>query len=667
MKFRSKLKHALSRVATVAIVVIIIIIIAAGGYYALTLPKSPTSSSTTTPTTSSSTSSSSSSSGSTSGAPPSSAAVDEIPGPVSVDPSSSYDVPGGEIMQNVYQSLIFYNGTSTTQFVGVLAKNWTQSNSGLTYTFNLWPFATFSDGTALNASSVWFAFYRTMLINGGLSFYISQYLSVNGGAGFKGNSTDPTSLIQKAEIELPNGTVQALQAGGYSITGTTATANDTAALDLASILSNFNPANSTIQTIMSYPSQAVVVSGPDQITMHLQFPFSDFYATISGTDAAVMDPAFIDAHGGVQVDTANSYVNENALGSGPYTLTTPLGGSFVKLVANANYWAKNIPTGQSNPWLAVPKIGTIVINYQNSESVRISDIESNTVQFSTVEVPDLHELSSYTNVAIHNWGPTATIDFVTMDAYQYPFNYTTVREAVSHGINTTQIQSQVYSGYSTNYVGPLDPQMPYYNSSIAGYSYSQNLAISLLAQAPFQITLPNGTVYNKGSTPFPSLPLIYTAGSVADQEEATIIASQLQLIGIPVAPIPTAFVTIINAEAVNAANSPNYPGFQIAGNQPVFLGPTDPVNYLANCAARCHHGDPAFLNSTAVGQLYVESSHTANTIQLQQIYNNITTTVNSLYQYVWLDDFSAFTVASTSMQGLNYNTALDGIFYATVT
>src|SRR5487761_1549321 len=82
MKFRSKLKHALSRVATVAIVVIIIIIIAAGGYYALTLPKSPTSSSTTTPTSSSS----------TSGAPPSSAAVDEIPGPVSVDPSSSYDV-----------------------------------------------------------------------------------------------------------------------------------------------------------------------------------------------------------------------------------------------------------------------------------------------------------------------------------------------------------------------------------------------------------------------------------------------------------------------------------------------------------------------------------------------------------------------------------------------
>lgn len=666
MRRISKLKHGISRVATVSIAVIIIIIIVAAGLYAVTLHPSTTSTPTTS-TTATSTTNTTSSSSSGSVSVPSSISVDEIPGPASVDPSSSFDVPGGEIMQNVYQSLIFYNGTSVSQFVGVLAKNWTQSNNGLTYTFNLWPFATFSDGTALNASSVWFSFYRTMLMNGGLSFYISQYLSVNGGAGFKGNTTVPTSTSQKQEIELPNGTVQALNAGGYAITGTSATANDTAALDLASILSNFNPANSTIQTIMSYPSQAVVVSGPDQITMHLQFPFSDFYATMSGTDAAVMDPAFIDAHGGVQVDAANSYVNDNALGSGPYTLATPLGGSFVKLVANANYWTKNVPAGQSNPWLTIPTIGTVVINYQNSESVRISDVESNTVQFSQVEVPDLHELSSYSNVAIHNWGPTATIDFVTMDAYQYPLNYTTVREAIAHGINATQIQSQVYSGYSTNYVGPLDPQMPYYNSSIAGYSYNQSLAISLLKQAPFQITLPNGTVYNKGSTAFPSLPLIYTAGSIADQEEATIIASQLQQIGIPVAVTPVAFVSIISAEAVNAANSPNYPGFQIAANQPVFLGPTDPVNYLANCPARCHHGDPAYLNSTAVDQLYAQASHTANTTQLQLIYNNVTTTVNSLYQYVWLDDFSAFTVASASMQGLNYNTALDGIFYATVT
>ena len=96
------------------------------------------------------------------------------------------------------------------------------------------------------------------------------------------------------------------------------------------------------------------------------------------------------------------------------------------------------------------------------------------------------------------------------------------------------------------------------------------------------------------------------------------------------------------------------------------MGPTDPVNYLTNCEARCHHGDPAYLNNSAVGPIYTQLTHTANTTLLQQLYNNLTSIVNAQYQYVWLDDFSAFTVAQSSMQGLNYNTALDGIFYATV-
>ena len=569
-------------------------------------------------------------------------------------------------MQNVYQTLVFYNGTSTTQFVGVLAKNWTETNNGTTYIYNLYPFETFSDGTQLNASSIWFSFYRTMLINQGLSFYISQYLSVNGGAGFKGNVSDVTSSSQTAEIELPNGTMQALQSAGYTFSSTQTTAYDQAALDLASILSNFNTANSTIQKVMAYPSQAVAVTGTDQVTMNLDYAFSDYYSTMSITDASAMDPVFIDAHGGVHVDTINQYTTSNALGSGPYILTTPLGGSFVKLQANTNYWAKNVPVSETNPWLTVPKITTVVINYQNSEANRISDIEANNVQFSQVEIPDLHELSSYLNVVIHNWGPTAEIDFLTMDAYQYPFNFTNVREAISHGINTTAIQSQVYAGYATSYVGPLDPQMPYYNSSIAGYSYNPNLATSFLAQTPFKITLPNGTTFNSGGPSLPNLPLVYTAGSVADQEEATIISTQLAQIGITATPTPVSFVTIINDMAANAADSPNYPGFQIAANQPAFLGPTDPANYLTNCAARCHHGDPAYLNNSAIGPIYTQLTRTANTTLLQQLYNNLTSIVNAQYQYVWLDDFSAFTVAQSSMQGINYNTALDGIFYATV-
>jgi peptide/nickel transport system substrate-binding protein len=652
MRFQSRLKHAISRTATIAIVVVVIVVVASAGVYALISYHPSTQS--------------------TSGQIPSSVAVDEIPGPASVDPSTSFDVPGGELMQSVYQPLVFYNGTSVNSFVGILAKNWTASSDGMTYTFNLWSFEKFSDGSPLNASNVWFSFYRTMLMNGGFSHYISQYLDVQtkvSGGGFKGNLTSLGSPIDKETIRLPNGTEQALQSAGYSFTTTNqTTAWEQTTLDLVQILSNFNAANSTIQKVMSYTGQAVVVTGNDQVVMHLMFPFSDFYQTIAGTDGCIVDAAFVDQHGGVQVDATNSYVTSNALGSGPYTLVDPsgLGASFVKLVANPNYWATNIPSGQSNPWLTVPKIGTIVINYQSNEAVRISDIQSGTVQFSQVEVPDLHELSGSTKVTIHNWGPTATVDFASIDAYQYPYNITQVREAIAHGVNATQIQQDVYTGYATSYNGPLDPKMAFYNSSIPGYSFNPNLAVSLLSQTGYKITLPNGTVYNKSGPTLPTLSLIYTAGSVADEEEANIIQAQLQNIGLVVAPTPVAFVTILN-DMTLPPNNPSYPAFQIGGNEPVFIGPTDPVVYMTDCPARCGNGDPAYLNNSAVNQLNQLIVQTSNPTLLQEYYNNITLTVQSTYQYVWLDDFSAFTVASSSMQGLYWNVALDGIYYATVT
>ena len=166
--------------AVVAVIVVVILVIAGVGYYLVISSPKSTSSSTT----------GSSSTTTTSSTPtvqaPASITVDEIPSAVSVDPSTSFDVPGGEIMQNVYQGLVFYNGRSGSSFVGVLAKSWTVPTNGLNYTFTLWNFDTFSDGTPLNASTIWFSIYRTMNLNNGISSYISQVLSIDGGAGLKG-------------------------------------------------------------------------------------------------------------------------------------------------------------------------------------------------------------------------------------------------------------------------------------------------------------------------------------------------------------------------------------------------------------------------------------------------------------------------------------------------
>ena len=633
----------------VALAVVVILVVAAAGYF-LVLPALKSGTSTTPPSTSTVQA-------------PASITVDELPSAVSVDPSTSYDVPGGEIMQNVYQGLVFYNGESGSSFVGVLAESWTVPTNGLNYTFTLWPFEAFSDGTALNASTIWFSIYRTMILNGGISSYISQVLAVDGGAGFTGNVTSTT----KGNIRLPFGAEQALEAGGYTFSSTNQNlANQQAAQDLASILSHFNAANSTIQTIMSYPHQAVVVTGADTVGINLDFSFADFLQVISGGLGDAIDPVFVDAHGGVKIDTSNSYVTDNALGSGPYTLDGPIGGSSVVLSANPHYWASQVPAAQRSVWLTLPAIRTISIDYQSNEAIRVSDIQNNVAQISQVEIPDFSEISSYPTITIHNWGPTPTIDFLAIDAYQYPYNITGVRLALEYGINATQVQNDVYKGYATSYVGPLDPAMAYYNRTFPGYTPNDNTAIQMLVHAGFTLTLQNGTVENSGGKVLPNRNLIFTAGSSADQEEATIIQTQLAVIGVHVTLAPTAFATIIEDET-NAANSPNYPALQLAGNSVVFVGPSDPSAYLGNCPARCHHGDPAYFNNSQITQLISEAIHTSNPTLLQQYYNNMTSIYKAQAQYVWLDDFSAYTVAATSLQGFAWNAALLGVFYATLT
>lgn len=610
---------------------------------------------------------------------PSPITVEEASPPVSIDPATSYDVAGGEIIQNVYQTLVFYNGTNTSSFIGVLAENWTVLNNGTTYIFHLWPFAKFSDGSALNATDVWFSFYRTMLINLGISIYISQALAVNDGLGFVGKLPNG----KYGTIMLPNGILQAFQSAGYNFSTNQSKAMEEAAYDLAYVLSHFNVSNITIQKIMSYPHQAIVVLNPYTVEFNLDYPYSAFLAAISTSAGAIVNPSFVDDNGGVQIDTSNTYLSTHALGSGPYVLETPVGGSYIILKANPDYWAQMIPNDMRNPMLSIPKIQTIIIDYQPNEAVRVLDLQQGKAQISQIDTIDLQEVLGvsglqtleneianghfpiyYTagNVSVDVWGPSAQIDFLAIDAYQYPFNITEVRLAIAHAINPVKIQQQVYKGFAISYVGPDDPSLPFYNYSIKGYTYNPSLSIKLLEEAGFKLTLPNGTTINPNGKPFPTIVLTYQTGSTALQDEALIIQQQLAQIGINVQLNPESIVTIVESY-LNPPNSSAYPALQLAGNFPPVLSPIDPAIYLLS-QGRLHHGNPAFVDNNTINQLIIQAVRTSNPTQLQQIFNEITLLTLAQAQYVWLDDFLAYTVTSSVIHGIWYSPGLDGIFYA---
>lgn len=87
----------------------------------------------------------------------------------SLDPAWQYDGISHEIQYQIYETLIFYKGSSTDEFVPLLAgevptlKNKLISADGLTYTFPIRKNVKFHDGSALTPEDVRYSILRFML------------------------------------------------------------------------------------------------------------------------------------------------------------------------------------------------------------------------------------------------------------------------------------------------------------------------------------------------------------------------------------------------------------------------------------------------------------------------------------------------------------------------
>jgi ABC-type transport system substrate-binding protein/flagellar basal body-associated protein FliL len=106
-------------------------------------------------------------------------------GYTTLDPALDYESTGFEVVSNVYETLVAYNGTSTSDFVPVIADqvptvaNGLVSSNFMNYTYHIRPGMKFSNGDAITAWDAKYSITRTMLFNSGSPFpngwIISQF------------------------------------------------------------------------------------------------------------------------------------------------------------------------------------------------------------------------------------------------------------------------------------------------------------------------------------------------------------------------------------------------------------------------------------------------------------------------------------------------------------
>jgi peptide/nickel transport system substrate-binding protein len=556
---------------------------------------------------------------------------DQSEEPDSMDPATTFSTPGWGAVQQVYQTLVMYNGSSVTNFVGVLAQNWTSSNGGFNYNFTLWPSEHFSNGDPINAYVMWYSLYRGLLMAQGPQFILTEnfwYPGVN-----SSSSTDQVNATA---------------------------ANLTADLNSWNF---FTPSSPAI-AYMEANNQSFRVINNQTIQLDLgngylgEVPYTYFYAEISAPIASAVDPAVVDAHGGVVQGQPNDWMGANMLGSGPYSLqgTYSSTGTGFSLVPSSAYWGGAVAAQQ--PWNNVvqPAKATIELNSQTDPSVDITDLKCGNVvsaSFAYLGPSQVNQLKSISGITVNplnlTYSSTSGAWWVYMDQWVAPFDNLSVREAVVHAINYTQIIQDGFGGYAQQWVGPVPPGYPDYDpANLSPYATNLALAQQEMKSSPW----PNG---------YPSS-LNYEYLSYGDWETvATILKSNLAAIGINLNLVPMTLDNLYTEQTpVNGACPTN--STQFGGPFPIgqefytsdYIAPddwtqNDAISY--GSANTCMAG----YNNATMDNLVIDAAGEHNAANLTADYTTMTSMMYDNYTVAWLVVPTQFQVYNNGLHGIVSN------------
>ncbi len=423
-----------------------------------------------------------------------------------LDPAVSYSYAGWSAIQQVYQTLVQYNGSSGTSLVPVLAGSWTVSPDGMNWTFHLRTGVRFSNGDFLSAYTMWFSLYRALATNWTPQFVLSQNFWYPGITYYSGAS---------AQSNAWNYTVNALNTWNFAAP----TANQIAA--------------------MAAPNQSFQAIDAQTLALHVgsgylgAVPYADLLATLAAPVASAVDPVVVQANGGVST-SVNSWMATHMLGTGPFVQTAYSGLGYA-LAPDPNYWGSSAAAAQ--PWNSAIQAAraSIAVHVETNTAILHNDLATGAavgVLSPTLSWYDYQVLRTnpcvVTNVLPPAFGSTVGGWWVFMDQSAPPFNNLSVRRAVAHAINYSQIIASAFGGYADRWMGPVPPGYPYENpNGLAPYAYDLSLARQDMNASPWP--LPTG---------YPARLNFLVPWIGSWNQVAVMITSDLAQIGINVNPVP---------------------------------------------------------------------------------------------------------------------------------
>ena len=628
----------------IAIIIVVVIVVAGVGVYL--------------------TQSNKSSSGTTCGTPLKSTnpmKVDQPEAPDYLDPDTTFSTPGWAAVQQVYQGLVNYNGTSYTNFSGVLAYNnftsfYNPSTGFTSWTFHIRPGVTFSNGDPYNAYVQWFSFYRSLLTAQGPQFILEQNF-------YSTNFSPSNPLTYYSDLSYDN-------------------AANTTLSNFLNTTNFFTPTSAQIAD-MELPNQSFQVIDDHTIQLNLGYGYlasnyTYLLASISSPNAYAVDPAFVQQNGGVVPGAQNNWLNAHTLGTGPYLLSdyNPIGGGGYTLTPSSTYWGATASAAE--PWNnnLNPANTTIQIILQNNIPTVVNDLKTGTVvsaSFAYTGPSTITQVQGNPCLKVEFlppvYGATSGSWWVFMNQSVYPFNNLSVREAIVHAINYAQIIKSAFGGYASQWVGPVPPSYPYYNpSNLPPYSYNLSLAKQEIANSPCA----------NGNCSSLQIKYAYQTPGTDWADATSLIQSNLAAIGINIKPVPITVDQLLTMQGLDAngacisasnfAGGPFYMGQEFYTSD--YISPDDWTqnNFVSfGSANMCMSGYNSVASAnynSSLDDLVFAAAGTSDPALLAQYYSEMTSLMYYNYTNAWLVVPTSVAVYSVHLHGIIQNPMASGEPYA---
>jgi peptide/nickel transport system substrate-binding protein len=560
--------------------------------------------------------------------------------PQYLDPAVDYETAGGEVIQNAYETLIWYQRESAAVLVPMLATevpsltNGGISSDGLNYTFHLKTGVKFHDNTTMTADDVVYSIVRVLRMHDpdGPSWMLEQilndYIQYYVGGPLSDYKND--SYNAQWALDAIGGT-----ADNYIITE---------------------------QDLTNVSEAAVQKVDDSTVTVRLTHPYPGFLYIAAYTVMSIVSKTFVEAHGGVTNAEHNAYMDENTCGTGPYILVTWEKGARIHMTRFAGYHG------------TAPALQDAYIIKANDVNTRILMLQAGDADTGYIPIDYESLFAGDAKFDITKGLPTFNVDFVGFnfdinetaaatfgsnvpsDFFQDPM----VRNAFVHMLNSQLFIDNYLKGNGQVPNGPIPAGMFGYNESAPTYEYNLTMAMEYLQNATNAAT--GNSWWEDGFT----IAFIYNAGNIVRETACQYLKNALESLN-SMPGTHGVFAATINAldwpsylTAVQTSPSP-LPIFFL-GWAPDYADPDDYVNPFlyshGTFPSRTGYSNPA------MDALIEEAASELVPSVREDLYNQITTLCYNDAPYIWLDQGNNFHIERSWLTGYYFNPMYAGFYFA---